>query len=137
MSNLTHVGRTLYPSLINHLETLFATNVDSDRRVRDPRALFLFLVARLITSQTSMTIVTEMDKILFDYYIKQKSSALNKIVHDGILNSGIDWYDTPRPTGSSCSPSMARTRLNICQKYELTCTTCCYSSSGYTPRSTA
>lgn len=46
-----------------------------------------------------MDVVQEMDKLMFDYYIKQRASALNQIIRDGILNSGIDWYETPRPTG--------------------------------------
>lgn len=79
VSNLTHMGRTLFPSLINLFETLFAVSVDSERRML-------------------MDVVQEMDRLLFDYYIKQRSSTLNRIIRDGILNSGIDWYDTPRPT---------------------------------------
>jgi len=47
-----------------------------------------------------MDVVKEMDRLMFDYYIKQKSSTVNGILRDGILNSGIDWFDTPRPTGA-------------------------------------
>ncbi|EJD54829.1 hypothetical protein AURDEDRAFT_179883 [Auricularia subglabra TFB-10046 SS5] len=80
VSNFTYMGRTLFPSLINQFETSFAgNNVETERR-------------------TLMDVVQEMDRVMFDYYIKQKAAALNKIVRDGILNSGIDWYDTPRPT---------------------------------------
>ncbi|KAH7105187.1 exocyst complex component Sec5-domain-containing protein [Auriculariales sp. MPI-PUGE-AT-0066] len=79
VSNLGHMGRSLFPSLISQFEASFAVSVDSERR-------------------TLMDVVQEMDRLMFDYYIKQKSATVNTILRDGIINSRIDWFDTPRPT---------------------------------------
>ena len=54
-----------------------------------------------------MTVVMELDKTLFEGYIKSKSDAVAAIIRGGILDSQMDWYETPQPTGmfsgSTCS----------------------------------
>jgi exocyst complex component 2 len=44
-----------------------------------------------------MTVVRDLDKSLFECYIKPKTTVVIEILHDGILN--MDWYETPQPTG--------------------------------------
>jgi len=45
-----------------------------------------------------MEVVDVLDKTLFGDYIKDKSAKLGSIIRKGVLESGIDWYETPRPT---------------------------------------
>lgn len=52
--------------------------------------------------QTLMTVVQELDKTLFEGYGKPKADNVTNIIRVGILDSGMDWYDTPQPTGPSC-----------------------------------
>jgi exocyst complex component 2 len=42
----------------------------------------------------------EVDRTLFDDYVKQKASTLTSLIREGILDSNMDWFDTPRPTGA-------------------------------------
>ena len=46
-----------------------------------------------------MTVVTELDKTLFEGYIKAKSDAVISIIRRGILDDQMDWYETPQPNG--------------------------------------
>jgi exocyst complex component 2 len=46
-----------------------------------------------------MTVVQELDKTLFDGYSKPKADNVTSIIRGGILESGMDWYETPQPTG--------------------------------------
>jgi exocyst complex component 2 len=48
-----------------------------------------------------MTVVTELDKTLFEGYIKAKSDAVTSIIRGGILDDQMDWYETPQPKGMS------------------------------------
>jgi exocyst complex component 2 len=44
-------------------------------------------------------VVEQLDESLFSEYVKAKSSVVNAIIRKGISESGIDWYETPRPVG--------------------------------------
>lgn len=46
-------------------------------------------------------VVEQLDESLFTDYVKTKATVVNGIVRKGILGSGMDWYETPRPTGES------------------------------------
>lgn len=46
-----------------------------------------------------MTVVVELDRSLFDGYVKSKGDKVKAIVRGGILESDIDWYETQQPTG--------------------------------------
>lgn len=46
-----------------------------------------------------MVVVKELDKTLFDGYVKPKAEALKEVMRGGILDPAMDWYDTPQPTG--------------------------------------
>lgn len=52
--------------------------------------------------QTLAKVVQELDKTLFDSYIKPKSGVVTSIVRGGILGSEMDWYETPQPNGIIC-----------------------------------
>lgn len=51
--------------------------------------------------QTLKDVIGQLDKILFDDYIKRKASALGRIIHEGVLGGKIDWFTAPKPTGES------------------------------------
>lgn len=46
-----------------------------------------------------MTVVNELDKTLFESYVKPKADVLTGIVRGGILDTSMDWYETPQPKG--------------------------------------
>ena len=46
-------------------------------------------------------VVEQLDESLFSEYVKAKANIVNAIIRKGILESGMDWYETPRPTGKS------------------------------------
>lgn len=57
-----------------------------------------------------MTVVKELDKTLFDGYVKPKSAVVMGIVRDGILDPQMDWFETPQPTGTQSTPCVLRKR---------------------------
>lgn len=57
-----------------------------------------------------MTVVKELDKTLFDGYVKPKSAVVMGIVRDGILDPQMDWFETPQPTGTQSTPFVLRKR---------------------------
>lgn len=46
-------------------------------------------------------VVDQLDESLFTDYVKTKATIVNGIIRKGISGSGMDWYETPRPTGES------------------------------------
>lgn len=51
-------------------------------------------------SKTLNDVVAQLDKILFEEYIKARSAALKVTIESGVL-AGMDWYNAPKPTGGS------------------------------------
>lgn len=47
-----------------------------------------------------MEVVEVLDKTLFGDFVKGKATILGGIIRKGVLESDMDWYETPRPTGS-------------------------------------
>ncbi|TDL24651.1 hypothetical protein BD410DRAFT_838154 [Rickenella mellea] len=79
VSNFGHLKVSLIPSMVTQLEAAFGTNIDSDREML-------------------MTVVQELDRTLFEGYLKPKAAAVTAIVRSGVLDPAMDWYETPRPT---------------------------------------
>jgi exocyst complex component 2 len=50
--------------------------------------------------QMLMDVTDQLDKILFDDYVKRKSAEVAKIIRKGVLGGTVDWYEAPKPTGS-------------------------------------
>jgi len=48
--------------------------------------------------KTLKDVISQLDKILFDDYLKRKSTDLAQIMRKGILNDKIDWYHAAKPT---------------------------------------
>ncbi|KAF8886545.1 exocyst complex component sec5 [Infundibulicybe gibba] len=79
ISNFTHLSQAAIPGMLNQLEVAFGISISDDR-------------------QTLMTVVQELDKTLFESYYKPKASVATSIIRRGILESDMDWYETPQPT---------------------------------------
>ncbi|KAK0446022.1 exocyst complex component sec5 [Desarmillaria tabescens] len=79
LSNFNHLSTVIVPSMITQLENAFGISITEDR-------------------QTLMTSVLDLDKKLFESYAKSKATVVKNLVRGGILDSGMDWYETPQPT---------------------------------------
>lgn len=51
---------------------------------------------------TLAEVVDQLDKILFDDFVKRKAESLSKISEKGLLGDGAIWAEGPKPTGKSC-----------------------------------
>lgn len=54
--------------------------------------------------QTLMDVTDQLDKILFDDYVKRKSAEVAKIIQKGVLGGTIDWFRAEKPTGPFALP---------------------------------
>ncbi|KAF7761527.1 hypothetical protein Agabi119p4_9519 [Agaricus bisporus var. burnettii] len=79
ISNFGHLADALIPTMLSQLEAAFGASMLDDR-------------------QALMVVVKELDKTLFDGYVKPKVEALKEVIRSGILDPTMDWYDTPQPT---------------------------------------
>ena len=48
-----------------------------------------------------MSVVHELDKTLFDGYVKPKAAEVTEKLRKGILDPAMDWFETPQPKGAS------------------------------------
>ncbi|TCD67800.1 hypothetical protein EIP91_011928 [Steccherinum ochraceum] len=92
VANFGHLTRTLIPSMISELESAFGITMEEDKK-------------------TLMTVVQELDKTLFESYVKPKSAVLVGIVRNGVLDPDMDWYETPQPT--EIRPYMFELLMNL------------------------
>jgi len=69
--------------------------------------------------KTLMTVVTELDKTLFEGYIKAKSDVVTSIIRGGILDDQMDWYETPQP--KEIRPYMYETLIAIVSVHAQVC----------------
>ena len=51
-----------------------------------------------------MAVLRDLDRTLFSHYISEKAALLMQTIRGGILDSGMDWYETPRPKGNESLP---------------------------------
>ena len=58
------------------------------------------LEVEMFRDQTTLIeVLDNMDEIVFREYIRRKSEPLVQVVGEGVLKSGIDWLNAPKPTG--------------------------------------
>jgi hypothetical protein len=122
ISNFGHLKSDALPAMLRTFETTFGVVTDEDRR-------------------TLAEVEDQLDKILFDDFIRRKAVVLQRTIQRGIT-SGIDWYRAGKPTGA---PSPARPgtehRLTraipppVAQRSAPTCTKSCSLWSKSMPRS--
>ncbi|KAI9257261.1 exocyst complex component Sec5-domain-containing protein [Phascolomyces articulosus] len=79
VGNLAHMRSTVIPKLVGLFKLAYKCNMDEDLK-------------------TLIEVVDQLDKILFNDYIKRKSGLIRDIIRQGILLSGVDWYSIPKPT---------------------------------------
>ncbi|KZP15940.1 hypothetical protein FIBSPDRAFT_1047870 [Athelia psychrophila] len=79
ISNFSNLSSRLIPNMITQLETAFSVTIDEERR-------------------TLMTVVQQLDKNLFNGYIKPKTTIVMQIARSGILDPNMDWFETPQPS---------------------------------------
>ncbi|KAF9239346.1 exocyst complex component Sec5-domain-containing protein [Melanogaster broomeanus] len=79
LSNFVHLSGSLIPSMLSQLENAFGMSNEDDRK-------------------TLIKVVQELDKTLFDRYVKPKSAVM-------------DWYETPQPT--EIRPYMYRALMTL------------------------
>jgi exocyst complex component 2 len=102
ISNFGHLANAIVPSMITQMETAFGISIAEDRTVSRLKCACVRVAD--VRVQTLMTVVQELDKTLFEGYTKPKADNVTSIIRGGILNSGMDWYDTPQPTGWFTAP---------------------------------
>lgn len=54
-----------------------------------------------------MSVVDQLDQMLFEKFINPKVTVATGKLRGGILDPKMDWYETPQPTGERC-PSAPR-----------------------------
>ncbi|PPQ68923.1 hypothetical protein CVT24_007667 [Panaeolus cyanescens] len=92
ISNLNHLHKAVIPNMLSQLENAFGVSMNDDRK-------------------TLMTVVSELDRTLFEGYVKPKSVAITSMIRSGILDTGMDWFDTPQPT--EIRPYMYETLMSL------------------------
>ncbi|EKM56994.1 uncharacterized protein PHACADRAFT_208160 [Phanerochaete carnosa HHB-10118-sp] len=78
VSNFGHLSKAVIPAMINELENAFNISIQEEL-------------------QTLSAVVAELDKTLFESYVRPKATALMGIIRTGILDPAMDWYETPQP----------------------------------------
>lgn len=48
---------------------------------------------------TLVEVLDNMDDMIFREYTRLKAQPLAQLMEEGILGSGMDWYNAPKPTG--------------------------------------
>ncbi|KAG9296285.1 hypothetical protein G9A89_014877 [Geosiphon pyriformis] len=79
ISNLANLKQLLIPRIVTQFENALRCSLSED-------------------TNTLNGIVDQLDGILFDDYIKRKTTIVRDIVEKGILDGGIDWYNISKPT---------------------------------------
>ncbi|GAA6021966.1 hypothetical protein JCM8202_004357 [Rhodotorula sphaerocarpa] len=78
VSNLSHIRETTLPRLVNQFSTALQLDMASDL-------------------QMLLDVTDQLDKILFDDYVKRRSAEITRIIKDGVLGGHIDWYEADKP----------------------------------------
>ncbi|GJJ75072.1 exocyst complex component 2 [Entomortierella parvispora] len=80
ISNLSELRSVTIPKLLGDMEKTCGISMADD-------------------GKTLVEVVDQLDNILFEDYIKRKTVVANRVITDGILYGGIDWYSIAKPTG--------------------------------------
>lgn len=80
VSNLSHFKSEFIPKVADQLQTALKIEMSND-------------------SKTLHDVVSQLDKILFDDYVKGRSVVLLQTIQKGVLGNGIDWLHAPKPVG--------------------------------------
>lgn len=100
ISNFGHLANAIIPSMLAQLEVALNVSMMDDR-------------------QTLMTVVKELDKTLFEGYVKPRAKIVTDIVRGGILDPQMNWYETPHPT--EIRPYMYETLMYLVSTHAQIC----------------
>ncbi|GAA5960084.1 hypothetical protein JCM8115_004527 [Rhodotorula mucilaginosa] len=78
VSNLNHVRETIIPRLTSQFSAAFKTDMAADVKML-------------------LDVTDQLDKILFDDYVKRKSAEIARIIRKGVLGGEVDWYEADKP----------------------------------------
>ncbi|GAA6063763.1 hypothetical protein JCM10212_002715, partial [Sporobolomyces blumeae] len=78
VSNLTHLRETTIPRLVSQFQTAFKVDMTPD-------------------VEMLMEVTEQLDRILFDDYVKRKSAEIARIIRKGVLGGAVDWYRADKP----------------------------------------
>ncbi|KAJ3732617.1 exocyst complex component sec5 [Lentinula guzmanii] len=98
VSNLSHISKAIFPSMMTQLENAFGITIGDERQVFMSRPLDLFDFDWLFEMQTLMAIIADLDQTMFEGYSKPRAAVVTSLVRGGILDESMDWYETPQPT---------------------------------------
>ncbi|KAJ2955817.1 hypothetical protein NQZ79_g8250 [Umbelopsis isabellina] len=79
VSNLSRLKSHIIRKLLSLFEAAYNCNMEDELK-------------------TLIDVVDQLDGILFEDYLKRKSTVINEIITSGILKGGIDWYNISKPT---------------------------------------
>lgn len=94
VSNLSHVRETIIPRLINQFSAAFKTDMASDVKML-------------------LDVTDQLDKILFDDYVKRKSAEIARIVREGVLGGEVNWYEADKPKGACAREGVMRRSVPV------------------------
>ncbi|KAG0256701.1 hypothetical protein DFQ27_005532 [Actinomortierella ambigua] len=80
ISNMNELRSVIIPKLIGDIEKICNISIDDDRNMLND-------------------VMSKLDTILFDDYIKRKAVVTQRTIETGIRFSGIDWSTIPRSSG--------------------------------------
>ena len=70
----------MLPSFMTKFENMYGISTEADRETLDQ-------------------VVEQLDKILFDDFVKRKAETLLAISQMGLIQNGAAWAEGPKPTG--------------------------------------
>lgn len=79
MSNLSHIRDDLIGRVAEQLTVALKADMGQD-------------------TKTLTEVVAQLDKILFDDYVKGHSAQLGYVIQRGVLGEGVVWHNAPKPT---------------------------------------
>ncbi|KAF8318792.1 hypothetical protein DL93DRAFT_2054306 [Clavulina sp. PMI_390] len=79
ISAFGHMRKEIIPGMLNQLESALSVSIGRERDMLEE-------------------VVEQLDETLFNDYAKGKSAVASSIIRKGVLESGMDWFETPRPT---------------------------------------
>lgn len=79
VTNLAHLSRIAIPTMAKQFQEVYHCKMSEDLA-------------------TIEEVAAQLDKILFDDFLKRRSEAVSNVFRNGILDGGVDWARLPRPS---------------------------------------
>ncbi|CAG8529532.1 34941_t:CDS:10 [Gigaspora margarita] len=79
ISNLSNLKQFMIPRIVSQFEAAYKCSLVDD-------------------TKTLNDVINQLDKILFDDYLKRQTQKIRNIVVNGILSGDVDWYNISKPT---------------------------------------